>query len=170
MNLNEITQEEADLLNQQTEAELQKDVAEYERQKTQAVSNALDHLLGVVKSETIEVKFSCSSSEAKLKIKANPSQKVMQDLVRISKAVEQGKQNIEEDEDRLCRIMEDLTVEPVIPFELWKSGEIPEEISARIIIELIKHKATRQEEMEEDIKSFRKDRRRSKTTGNCRDT
>jgi predicted nuclease of restriction endonuclease-like RecB superfamily len=166
MNLNELTQEEADLLNQQTEAELQRDVAEYERNREEKVSKGLSHLLGVVESEFIEIEFTGATSKAVLKIRANPSQKTFLDLTRISQKAEKGQETTEEEEDRLCEILEYLCIEPVIPAEVWKSGDVPEEIAARIIIELGKHKVQKREEMENDIKSFRKDRRRNEVARN----
>lgn len=168
MNLNELTQEEADLLNQQTEAELQRDVAEYERNRQETVSKALSHLLGVVESEFFEIEFTGASTKATLKVRANPPQKVLRDLMEISQKAENGHETTEAEEARLCEILEYLCIEPVIPAEVWKAGQVPDEIAARIIIELGKHKVRKQEEMEQDIKSFRKDGRRSKAAGNGR--
>lgn len=166
MSLKGLTREEADELNQQTEAELRHDVEQFENERKVVISSALQHLLDVTEHELIEIPFSSSSGEAVLKVKANPSQNIMKELMRISQAAEKGGNTTEADDDRMCRILEDLTVEPKIPFEVWKSGQVPEIIAARIIVELMKHTAVQQDEMVEEVESFRKDRRGSKAAGN----
>jgi hypothetical protein len=169
MSLDNLTPQEADELNRQTEAELQQDVEQFENERKAVVSSALQHLLDVTEHELIEIPFSSSAGEAILKVKANPPQKTMKDLMRISQAAEKGEETTDEEENRLCRILEDLTIEPKIPFEVWKSGQVPDVIAARIIVELMKHTARQQDEMVEEVESFRKDGRRTKASRNRRD-
>lgn len=160
------TQEEADKLNAQTKAELEAEFKEDAEQKQAVVNSGLRHLLDVVQAETIDVKFNTSGGEAVLKIKANPTQKELHDLARISKNAMEGIEEMAGDEDRFCHILESLCVDPPIPFDVWKSGEVPDEIPAYMVIELGKHKEIKQIEMEEDVSSFRENYRRAKTARN----
>jgi hypothetical protein len=163
-----LTQEEADKLNAETEAELMGDINADEEKKQVVISTALKHLLNVVESEFIEIKFNCAGGIANLKIRANPPQKIKTDLFRICKAAESGESQTDADEDRICEILATLCIEPEIPFELWKSGEVPDEIAAQIIFELMKNDLVKREEMEESIKPFRKDGSGATATRNSR--
>ena len=159
----DMSKEEAEALNATTREELDDKVQEGNEKKNIQVSSALQKLINVTESESIKVVFTGPAGEANLEIRANPSQKTMQDLVRISKDAEDGREAKTDDEDKLCKILEYLTIDPVIPFAVWKSGELPEEIAARIIVELVKYKAIKQDDLEDEIGNFRKIRRGAKT-------
>jgi hypothetical protein len=127
------------------------------------VSKALSHLLGVVEAETIDVKFESTAGEAVLKIRANPPQKTLKEIQRISDASVNGDTS-KEDELKMCELMEYLTIDPVIPAALWESGEVPEEIAVKIIMALGISTIEKQEERERELKNFREKRGRAKTT------
>ncbi len=168
--IDKLTQEEADTLNEKTRADLAESVEAYETQKTAQVSSAIQTLINVTESETHDIEFSGPAGSCTLKIMASPSQNILKDLFRIG-SENKGEQEVSiEDEDRLCKILEHICIDPKIPYDVWKSGQLSDELIATIIFELMKHKVSKHDEMVTEIETFRQDKRGAKNPGNKRAT
>ena len=165
-----ITQEEADALNKKTRTDLAESVEAYEDQKTAQVSMAIRTLIEVTESETHDIEFSGPAGSCTLKIMASPSQNILKDLFRIGNESKGDHEVSIEDEDRLCKILEHICINPKIPYDVWKSGQLSDELIATIIFELMKRKVTKHEGMVTEIETFRQDKRRPKNPGNKRAT
>ena len=165
-----MTQEEADALNKKTRTDLAESVEQYETNKTAQVSSAIQTLINVTESETHEIVFSGPAGSCTIKVMVSPPQKMLEDLFKIGGKAEGAKETSPEDEDRLCEILEYICVEPKIPYDVWKSGQLSDEIAAKIIFELMKHKVSKHDEMVTEIETFRQDKRRATNPGNKRAT
>lgn len=159
MKTTDMTPEELKAQNERIERECLDDIEEKRGERQQEVSTALSHLLGVVESNTIDVEFDGANDTAILKVRASPSQRVMQDIFKMGEAAHNGEGLGSFDEDRVCEILEYLTVDPIIPKAVWMSGDVPDEIAAKVIVSVMLHKVEAQEAIEEDIKNFRKNKR-----------
>lgn len=168
--INELTAEEAEAINRKTRAELAESVEAYETKKTGQVSSAIQTLINVTESETHEIEFSGPAGSCTIKVMVSPPQKMLEDLFKIGGKAEGAQETSEEDEDRLCEILEYICVEPKIPYDVWKSGQLSDEIAAKIIFELMKRKVTKHEGMVKEIETFRQDKRGAKNPGNKRAT
>ena len=165
-----ITQEEADALNVKTRADLAESVEQYEIKKTAQVSSAIQTLINVTESETHDIEFSGPAGSFTLKIMASPSQNILKDLFRIGNQSKEDHEISTEDEDRLCKILEHICIDPKIPYDVWKSGQLSDELIATIIFELMKRKVTKHEGMVKEIETFRPDKRGATNPGNKRAT
>ena len=168
--ITKLTQEEADALNKKTRTELAESVEQYETKKTAQVSSAIQTLINVTESETIEIEFSGPAGSCTIKAMVSPPQNMLEDLFKIGGKAEEAQETTPEDENRLCEILEYICVEPNIPYDVWKSGQLSDEIAAKIIFELMKHKVSKHDEMVTEIETFRQDKRRPKNTRNKRAT
>lgn len=168
--INELTQEEADALNKKTREDLAESVEQYETKKTAQVSSAIQTLINVTESETHEIEFSGPAGSCTLKIMASPSQNILKDLFRIGNKSEGDHEVSIEDEDKLCKILEQICIDPKIPYDVWKSGQLSDELIATIIFELMKRKVTKHEGMVKEIETFRQDKRGAKNPRNKRAT
>ena len=168
--INDLTQEEADALNKKTRTDLAESVEQYETKKTAQVSSAIQTLINVTESETHDIEFSGPAGSCTIKVMVSPPQKMLEDLFKIGGKAEGAQETSPEDEDRLCEILEYICVEPKISYDVWKSGQLSDEIAAKIIFELMKHKVSKHDEMVTEIETFRPDKRGSKNLGNKRTT
>lgn len=166
--IKDMTEDEVNALNEQTRADLAESVEQYETTKTEVVSSAIEHLIHVTESETIDIKFSGPGGSSIIKVMASPPQKILTDLVRIGDASEDDPETNKKDENRLCEILEYICVSPKIPYDVWMSGDISDEVPARIIFELMKFKMTKHEEMVTEVESFRPDKRGAKNSRGVR--
>ena len=165
-----MTPEEADALNKKTRTDLAESVEQYETKKTAQVSSAIQTLINVTESETHDIEFSGPAGSCILKIMASPSQNILKDLFRIGSKNEGDYKVSIEDEDRLCKILEHICIDPKISYDMWKSGQLSDELIATIIFELMKRKVTKHEDMVTEIETFRPDKRRSTNPGSKRAT
>ena len=165
-----MTQEEVDALNEKTRGELAESVEAYEDKKTAQVSMAIRTLIEVTESETHDIEFSGPAGSSTIKVMVSPPQKMLEDLFKIGGKAEGAQETSDEDEDRLCEILEYICVEPKIPYDVWKSGQLSDEIAAKIIFELMKHKVSKHDEMVKEIETFRQDKRGAKNPGSKRAT
>lgn len=161
MKLDDLTPEEIEDLNDQTRAELESDMAESEAKKSAVVSSAIQKLISVTESETTDVVFEGPAGSCTVTVMVSPPQKIFEDLMQIANRSESGEDS-DADQGRMCEILEYVCVEPKISKDVWMSGQLSDEIPARIIVELMKHKVSKHEEMESELKQFRPDERRSK--------
>ena len=168
--INQLTAEEAEAINRKTRADLAKSVEQYETKKTAQVSSAIQTLINVTESETHEIEFSGPAGSCTLKIMASPSQNILKDLFRIGNKSEGDQKVSIEDEDKLCKILEQICIDPKIPYDVWKSGQLSDELIATIIFELMKRKVTKHEGMVKEIETFRQDKRGAKNPRNKRVT
>ena len=168
--INELTQEEADTLNEKTRADLSESVEAYETQKTAQVSSAIQTLINVTESETHDIEFSGPAGSCTIKVMVSPPQRMLEDLFKIGGKAEGAQETSAEDEARLCEILEYICVEPKISYDVWMSGQLSDEIAAKIIFELMKHKVSKHDEMVKEIETFRQDKRGAKNPGNKRAT
>lgn len=175
--ITKLTPEELEEFNRQNEAELKGDLEGMQQEKADKASSALSLLMDVTASETIEIAFEAKGKKATLEIMANPPQKILTELFQTAQKAEKlalaeiaPDKDIKRTEDRFIEILEYLTVHPKIPKDVWMSGELSDEIAARIIFELMKYKVQKREAMREDIESFRQNKRRSQDIGNMRVT
>ena len=168
--INELTQEEADALNEKTRTDLAESVEQYETKKTAQVSSAIQTLINVTESETHDIEFSGPAGSCTIKVMVSPPQKMLEDLFKIGGKAEGAQETSAEDEDRLCEILEYICVEPKIPYDVWMSGQLSDEIAAKIIFELMKHKVSKHDEMVTEIETFRSDKRGAKNPGSKRAT
>jgi len=168
--IDKMTPEEVDLLNATTRTELAESVEQYETKKTAQVSSAIQTLINVTESETHNIEFSGPAGSCIIKVMVSPPQRMLEDLFKIGGKAEGAQETSEEDENRLCEILEYICVEPKIPYDVWKSGQLSDEIAAKIIFELMKHKVSKHDEMVTEIETFRPDKRRSTNPGNKRVT
>ena len=149
--------------NARVEQELNDGVTQYEEKRGAEVSSALAHLIHATESETIDVVFGSGEDACTIKVMASPPQRMLESLAALN-----DKEPTRADEIALCDTLEYICVDPKITSDEWDSGQLSDEIPARIIFELMKHKITKQDSMEEEIKSFRKDKRGAKNTGGSR--
>ena len=168
--LNIMTQEEVDALNEQTRADLAESVEAYETKKTGQVSMAIRTLIEVTESETHDIEFSGPAGSCIIKVMVSPPQKMLEDLFKIGGKAEGSQETSAEDENRLCEILEYICVEPKISYDVWMSGQLSDEIAAKIIFELMKHKVSKHDEMVTEIETFRQDKRGAKNLGSKRTT
>jgi len=168
--INKFTPEKIDALNEKTRAELAESVEAYEDKKTSQISMAIRTLIEVTESETHDIEFSGPAGSCTIKVMISPPQKMLEDLFKIGGKAEDAQETSAEDEDRLCEILEYICVEPKIPYDVWKSGQLSDEIPAKIIFELMKQKVSKHEEMVTEIETFRTDKRGAKNPGNKRAT
>ena len=166
--INELTQKEADALNKKTRTDLAESVEQYETKKTAQVSSAIQTLINVTESETHDIEFSGPAGSCTIKVMVSPPQRMLEDLFKIGGKAEGAQETSPEDENRLCEILEYICVEPNIPYDVWKSGQLSDEIPAKIIFELMKHKVSKHDGMVKEIETFRPDKRRPKNTRNMR--
>ena len=165
-----MTQEEVDALNKKTRTELAESVEQYETKKTAQVSSAIQTLINVTESEIYDIEFSGPAGSCTIKVMVSPPQRMLEDLFKIGGKAEGAQETSDEDEARLCEILEYICVEPKIPYDVWKSGQLSDEIAAKIIFELMKHKVSKHDEMVTEIETFRPDKRGAKNPGNKRAT
>jgi hypothetical protein len=149
--------------NARVEKELEDGVAEYEETRGAEVSSALAHLIHATESETIDVVFGSGKDAYTIKVMASPPQRILESLTALN-----DKAPTRKDEIALCETLEYICVDPKITSDVWDSGQLSDEIPARIIFELMKHKIVKQDAMEEEIKSFREDKRGTKDTRGVR--
>ena len=168
--INELTQGEVDALNEKTRVDLAESVEQYETKKKVQVSSAIQTIINVTESETHNIEFSGPAGSCTLKIMASPSQNILKDLFRIGSENKGGQEVSIEDEDQLCKILEHICIDPKIPYDVWKSGELSDELIATIIFELMKHKVSKHDEMVTEIETFRQDKRGAKNPGSKRAT
>ena len=168
--INELTQGEADALNKKTRVELAESVEQYETKKTAQVSSAIQTLINVTESETHDIEFSGPAGSCIIKVMVSPPQRMLEDLFKIGGKAEGAQETSEEDENRLCEILEYICVEPKISYDVWMSGQLSDEIPAKIIFELMKHKVSKHDEMVKEIETFRPDKRGATNIGNKRAT
>lgn len=168
--IDEMTPEEVAALNEQTTADLAESVEEYEVNKSVQVSSAIQTLINVTESETLKVEFYGPAGSSTIEIMVSPPQKMLEDLFKIGGKAEGAQETSDKDDNRLCEILEYICVEPKISFDVWKSGQLSDEIPAKIIFELMKRKATKHEEMVAEIETFRPNKRRAKNLRNKRAT
>ena len=168
--INELTAEEAEAINRKTRTELAESVEQYETKKNVQVSSAIQTLINVTESETHYVVFSGPAGICKIKVMVSPPQKMLEDLFKIGGKAEEAQETSEEDENRLCEILEYICVDPKISYDIWKSGQLSDEIAAKIIFELMKYKVSKHDEMVTEIETFRQDKRGTTNPGNKRAT
>lgn len=159
------------------EAALKRDLESMKDERMEKTSSALSLLMEVTASETIEIIFEAKGKKAKIEIIANPPQKILTELFQAAQKAEQlaisGDAQgdvIKQTEERLCEILEYLTVQPKISKAVWQSGELSDEIASRIIFELMKYKVQKREVMEQELIPFRQNRRGAKNFGDRRVT
>ena len=162
--IHDMTPNEVNELNEQTRADLNESVEKYETNKTATMSSAIEHLINVTEAETIDIIFSSPAGESVIKVMASPPQKVLEELFQIGSKAEGAQETSPGDERKLCKILEYICIEPKIPFKIWKSGKLSDEIPARIIFELMKHKVTKHETMVAEVESFRPNKRGATNT------
>ena len=143
--------------NARVEKELEDGVTQYEEQRGAEVSSALAHLIHATESETIDVTFGSGKDAYTIKVMASPPQRILESVTALNE-----KEPTRKDEIALCETLEYICVDPKITSDEWDSGQLSDEIPARIIFELMTHKIVKQDAMEEEIKSFREDKRRAK--------
>ncbi|MHA1290313.1 MAG: hypothetical protein ACTSPB_23265, partial [Candidatus Thorarchaeota archaeon] len=122
--INKFTPEKIDALNEKTRAELAESVEAYEDKKTSQISMAIRTLIEVTESETHDIEFSGPAGSCTIKVMISPPQKMLEDLFKIGGKAEDAQETSAEDEDRLCEILEYICVEPKIPYDVWKSGQL----------------------------------------------
>ena len=165
-----MTQEEVDALNKKTRTELAESVEQYETKKTAQISSAIQTLINVTESETHKIEFSGPAGSCVIKVMVSPPQRMLEDLFKIGGKAEGDQETSPEDETRLCEILEYICVEPKISYDVWMSGQLSDEIAAKIIFELMKHKVSKHDEMVKEIETFRPDKRGATNPGNKRAT
>ena len=168
--IDKLTQKEADAINEKTRVDLEESVEQYETKKTDKVSCAIQTLINVTESETHDIEFSGPAGSCTIKVMVSPPQKMLEDLFKIGGKAEGAQETSLEDEARLCKILEYICVEPIISYDVWMSGQLSDEIAAKIIFELMKHKVSKHDEMVKEIETFRPDKRGATNPGNKRAT
>lgn len=162
--IDELTPEEVEDLNDQTREELLDDLEERDEQRAVVVSSAIKNLISVTESEAVDIEFSGPAGSCTITVMVSPPQKIFEDLVKIATTAEKQEKTSSEDTERMCEILEYLCIEPKIPKDVWMSGQLSDDIPARIIVELMKHKALKHDSMESELTSFRQNKRGTKNT------
>ena len=161
-NLDNMSPEEVEALNATTREDLAESVEKYESDKNATISSALDLLIHVIESETLDVVFIGPAGESIIKVMASPPQKLLEQLFKIGNRAEGAQVTSDADERKLCNILEYICIKPKISFDMWMSGQLSDDVPAKIIFELMKYKLTKHDEMVSEVESFRKDERGSK--------
>lgn len=149
--------------NARVEQELEDGVTQYEEKRGAEVSSALAHLIHATESETIDVTFGSGKDACTIKVMASPPQRMLESMAGLSR-----ENATEDDEIAFCKLLEYVCVEPKISFDVWHAGQLSDEIAAQIIFEIMKRKEIKGSQMEEEIKSFREDKRGTKNTRGVR--
>lgn len=162
--LGEMTPEQLAEHNKKVEADLKTGLVRMQEERQKSTAAALDILTGAIEAESFLIPF--GDGKGIIRVLANPSRSIRKSLARIAelaikaeKGAEISEEVQKEADNLLASILESIVLEPKCTKQEWLEYPYLEEVSARVIYNLVIDTQKRQEEMKTQVESFRANKR-----------